>query len=258
MREIIKIPQVYIGIATLLADLGLQMIFPESKYFGCLLIAISVVFFFIAYNIYKRDKIIAKNNETKKQEYNTNIDIIKITQQRPANRLPRYYSIIQIITAVLMLAFGIFSIVQWIRGELQPDLTNVCSILQWLLFYIVFIAFPFFIIWNICIREQKHIKSGESCTVKRGIVFVEADNINDVSNRCLLILKQMGAGVPYNMDLKHIEIPIKAYIMAIDIKHIRGRKYKIFVKSDAYRVEIMVGKKENQNNVDEFIRLMDA
>jgi hypothetical protein len=181
--------------------------------------------------------------------------LLKIEQRELSRRPPVILSIISLISACILLAFGVLIMYIWISGtvEFRMDISTF-------FFFLLFIGLPLFIIID-TIRDDlfiqpKYYKLGRSHVAKEAKVTVvnDADTVFDA---CYRVLRSMQATIRIMEKPRLLEAKIKDSVMTIKLRRIKGSKVQIYILSDNKWFTAKFDAGVNQRNVDSFLQELD-
>lgn len=178
--------------------------------------------------------------------------LLKIEQRERSRRPPVILSIVSLISACVLLAFGVLVMYIWISGtvEFRMDLSTF-------LFFLLFIGLPLFIIID-TIRDDlfiqpKYYKLGRSHVAKEARVTV-ANDADTVFDACYRVLRSMQATIRIMEKPRLLKANIKNSVIIVRIRRIRGSKVQIYILSDSKWFTAKFDAGVNQRNVDSFLQ----
>ncbi|MGB2876428.1 MAG: hypothetical protein WBB97_00125 [Dehalococcoidales bacterium] len=147
-------------------------------------------------------------------------NVKKLEQQEPRNKPPLILSIIQLIFSLPLLAFAIFAIWQWSSGR-----TSFRFDLTILLFSLIFVIFPLYVIVDTFFVEPKRYKLGKSIVAKEANIDFDLD-ADSAFNRCLNALAAIHANVVRLERPEYMIAIIGKSRFNISLKPAKGHKAK--------------------------------
>jgi len=174
-------------------------------------------------------------------------NVKKLEQQEPSNKPPFIISIIQLICSLPLLAFAGFTIWQWSSGGIpfRFDLTI-------LLFSILFVIFPLYVIVDMFFVEPKRSKLGKSLVVKEANIEFDLD-ANTAFDRCLNALAAIQANVVRLERPKHIIALVGKSRLTISLKLTKKNNAKANIICDSQWVTVKFDAGANRKYLNQFL-----
>jgi len=174
--------------------------------------------------------------------------LLKIEQRELVRRPPLILSILALICAFLLLVFGGASIYWWVAGIVKFEM-NFWTVL----FLIIFICVPLFIIIEYLGIDRHYYKLGKSRVAKEAKVTL-ANDIDTVFDACYRVLHSIQATIKIVKKPRLLEAKIKDSVMTVKLRRIKGSKVQIYVLSDSKWLTVRWDAGANQRNIDIFLR----
>lgn len=175
------------------------------------------------------------------------IRLQKIEQREPSRHPPKPVSLIPLICAFLLLAYGILGTYVWIVGiaEFQMGLWAV-------LFFVGFIGLPLWIIRDHFLVQPKYDKRGRSHVAKEARVTV-ANDVDTVFDACHRALDSMQAAIRIMEKPNLLKANIRNSMMTITIIQAEGSKARVYALSDSKWLTVRWDSGANQRNIDSLL-----
>jgi len=174
-------------------------------------------------------------------------NVKKLKQQEPSNKPPFILSIILLISSFIFLAFAGFSIWQWASGR-----TPFGFDLTILLFSLLFVIFPFYVIADTLFIEPKRFKLGRSLVAKEANIVVDLD-IDLVFDRCLNALAAINANVISLDRPKNVLALIDKSRFRISLKPTKEHTTKANMICDAQWLTVKFDAGANRKYLNKFL-----
>ncbi|MGA8849420.1 MAG: hypothetical protein WB564_06330 [Dehalococcoidia bacterium] len=189
----------------------------------------------------------AVGNSTPAAQIKT-VSLLKIKQGEPSRRPPGIFTIMYLVPACILLAFGGGVIYMWIAGiaELQMDFWIV-------LFFIMFIGFPLYMLIDHFLIQPRYYRLNRSHVAKEAIVTVGND-IDTIFDACYRVLDSMQAAIRMMEKPDLLKASIRNFVMTITLIQIAGSKVRVYILSDSKWLTVRWDAGANQRNIDSFLR----
>jgi hypothetical protein len=180
------------------------------------------------------------------------ISVQNIRQREPNRHPPAYVSLVPVIGAFLLLAFGIWAIYMWTTGTVTFQV-NVHTVLFFVGFSVAFLGFPLFVVIDYFHVQPKYYRRGRSHVAKEAIVTV-ANDADTVFDACYRVLNSMQAAIIILERPNLFKAKVRNSVMTIVIRQIEESKVSVHTVSDSKWLTVRWDLGGNQKNVDDFLR----
>jgi len=176
------------------------------------------------------------------------VTLLKVEQREPSRRPPVILLVLTLVPASILLTFGVWAIYTWITGRIEVHMDS------WtVLFLVMFIGLPLFIMIDNFFTLPKQYKRGRSHVAKEAMVTV-ANDIDTVFDACYRVLDSMQATITVLEKPNLLKAKLRNSVMTIKIRRIKGSKVQIYILSDSRWLTVKWDAGDNQRNIDRFLR----
>lgn len=204
----------------------------------------------IYYGIRIFDRLRQKNHtQSNTRTAQTGIEgLLKIKQRELSSHPPLILTIISLIGAFLLLAFGSVVLYTWIAGIIEPQIDP-----ESIAFLVLIIGFPLYTLIDYFFIQPKYYKLGRSLVAKEAKIIVSND-ADAVFDACYRVLGSMKATIRKAEKPRLLKANIRDSVITMKIRRIKDSKVQVYILSDSKWLTVKLDAGANQRNIDSFLQ----